>query len=268
MTTVQKIIKYLAMAFAIYLIVMIFGGIFSALGIFTVFFGGASVSDDATSYSVSQNISELSMEINAADLTIRQGDKLALESNLKRLKVNEQNGCLTVSESAKLNVNYKGASLILEVPENYIFDRVKIKTGAGRLTIDSLSSKELSLDLGAGEAVIGTLNASEKSSLNGGAGKITVNTGSLSNLDFDIGVGEVSLTSRLSGESEINCGVGNIKLTLIGGREDYCVEFDKGIGNATIDGTSVKDETVVGTGADVVEIDGGIGAVSVAFADS
>ncbi|MDD6276650.1 MAG: DUF4097 family beta strand repeat-containing protein [Clostridia bacterium] len=268
MTTVQKIIKYLAMAFAIYLVVMIFGGLLSALGLFTVFFGGESVTDASEVYSVSQNISELKIEINAADFVIQSGDSFALTSNLKRLSVKENNGCLTVNEKFKLNVNYKNAKLVLTVPDKTVFDKVEIKTGAGKLVIDSLTAKEIDLDLGAGEAVIGKLNASEKSSVNGGAGKITIGSGTIKNLDLDIGVGEIYLTGKLTGESEINCGVGGAEITLNGGRENYCIEADKGIGNITVDGTDVKDGAVVGIGSDTVEIDGGIGSANIVFAES
>lgn len=268
MTTVQKIIKYLAMAFAIYLIVMIFGGIFAALGLTGFFFGDGSVGKDMKDYTVSQDISSLKMNINAADLTIKTGEKFVLTSNLERLKAENKDGCLTINENFKFNVNYKGASLVLEIPEDFVFDKAEITTGAGKLTVETLSAGEVMLKLGAGEAVVNNLTALFKSYIDGGAGKITVNSGSLANLDLDMGVGELCLTSRLSGECELDYGVGNASLTLLGGRDEYRIDFEKGLGEARIDGNSVNDETVVGVGQNLVEIDGGVGKANVIFAES
>ena len=59
MTTFQKVIKYLAMAFALFLIVSIIGGILSMFGLFGGFFGGDAVTEDIKTYEVSSDIQSL-----------------------------------------------------------------------------------------------------------------------------------------------------------------------------------------------------------------
>ena len=59
MSTQQKVIKYVAIALAVWLTVSIIGGILGALGIFNVFFGNDAVSDEMTVYSVSSDIRSL-----------------------------------------------------------------------------------------------------------------------------------------------------------------------------------------------------------------
>ena len=78
MTTFQKVIKYLAVAFAIFLIVAIIGGILGAIGLFGGFFTGDAVTEDMQTYSISTEIRELDIEINAADLYIKEGESFSV----------------------------------------------------------------------------------------------------------------------------------------------------------------------------------------------
>ena len=83
MTTLQKVIKYLAMAFAVFLAVSIIGGILGAVGLFGGLFDSDAVTEDVKTYAVSSDVSRLEVEINAADFTIKQGERFYVESNLK-----------------------------------------------------------------------------------------------------------------------------------------------------------------------------------------
>ncbi|MDD6478721.1 MAG: hypothetical protein PUF48_02765 [Oscillospiraceae bacterium] len=53
----------------------------------------------------------------------------------------------------------------------------------------------------------------------------------------------------------------------MGSREDYKIEIDKGIGEAKLEGESMKDDSVYGWGESRIEIDGGIGAIYIEFAE-
>lgn len=55
--------------------------------------------------------------------------------------------------------------------------------------------------------------------------------------------------------------MGKTELTLIGREEDYRLRIDKGIGSVTLDGRSLSDGESVGSGATLIEIDSGVGAV-------
>lgn len=99
----------------------------------------------------------------------------------------------------------------------------------------------------------------------GAAGKLTVENGQLCNLTLNMGVGELNLTSRLTGENELDYGVGAANLTLIGTVGDYEIEIDKGLGNASVDGKTVSDGAVIGQGNTKIEINGGVGNMQVNF---
>ena len=202
MTTFQKVIKYLAMAFAIFLTVSIIGGILSAVGLFGGFFSGDAVTEDIKTYSVSSDIQSLEVKINAADFTIKQGESFSVESNLKNLTVEDKNGVLTIKETKKFGSTYTGAVLTLYVPANTVFQKANITTGAGRLMVDNLSASTMNFELGAGEVKIDTLIATSDIDIDGGAGTITISGGALHNLDLDMGVGQLNLTSALTSRQE------------------------------------------------------------------
>ena len=274
MTTLQKVIKYLALAFAIFLTVSIVGGILSAVG----FLGSLFSDDDAEwgdvigetkTYTVSSEISDLNIQINAADFYIKEGNGFSVESNLKNLEVDEKNGCLTLKDLTKIKLNgsnaYENAVLTIYVPAGMAFDNVNIKTGAGRFTVDSLSAATIGFELGAGDVTISKLIAEKSANIEGGAGRITISDGAIKNLDLEMGLGQLNLTSALTGDCNLDSGVGEMNVILLGSKDDYELDIEKGIGNITVDGKNVTDFGSSGNGANEVDIHGGVGAINVRF---
>ena len=56
-------------------------------------------------------------------------------------------------------------------------------------------------------------------------------------------------------------------MILLGSKDDYKIELDKGIGEATLEGESLKDDSVYGSGENKIDIDGGVGAINIDFAE-
>ncbi len=265
MTTVQKVIKYLAIAFAIFLTVTIIGGILSAVGLFGGLFTRDTATEDMKTYTVASEIHNLKILINAADLYIKEADDFSVESNLKYLKVEEKDNTLIIEETKKFSGTYSDAVLTIYVPAGVMFDNTGLTTGAGRLTIENLSSGTLNFVLGAGDVSINSLVATTSADIQGGAGRITIEGGALKNLDLEMGVGQLNLTSALTGDCQMDLGIGESNITLIGEKDDYKLELEKGLGNISVDGNTVSDFASSGNGSNTVEINGGIGAINVKF---
>ena len=276
MTTLQKVIKYLALAFAIFLTVSIVGGILSAVGLLGSLFSDddaewGDVIGETKTYTVSSEISDLNIQINAADFYIKEGNGFSVESNLKNLEVDEKNGCLTLKDLTKIKLNgsnaYENAVLTIYVPAGMAFDNVNIKTGAGRFTVDSLSAATIGFELGAGDVTISKLIAEKSANIEGGAGRITISNGAIKDLALKMGMGQLNLTAALTGDSELELGVGESNITLLGSKDDYELDIEKGIGNITVDGKNVTDFGSSGNGANEVDIHGGVGVINVRFED-
>ena len=267
MTTAQKIIKYCAIAFAVFLIVSIIGGICGAIASISMLCGDEDVVGEMKSYDVTETVKRLEIDLSGARLTIKTGDRFVVESNHKYLKVETGDSALTIKEDQPaFGFHSEGAQVILTVPEDFTFESVIISAGAGAIKADALLAERLSLDLGAGEVDIETLTATAKASINSGAGELKISGGELADLDLDIGVGEANLKSCLTGDCSIDYGVGELNLTLVGAQEDYCITMDKGLGTAIINGVKMEDDTVYGSGETTVEVDGGVGELKIGFA--
>ena len=271
MTSAQKLIKYLAMAFAIFLSVSIIGGIITGLAGVSYIFStrNSEAIGEMQVYPVEGEISSLSLTLSVTKLKIQTADKFSVESNHNYISVKSENGQLCINETKKLfSFHPKGVTVILNIPKGFVFDDATIEAGAGNVEIDALSCTILKLSLGAGEAEIKNLSASSRADIDGGAGKLNIDGGRLCNLELDMGVGALILKSRIEGQSFLDYGIGETKLTLLGSRADYQIEIDKGIGEAKLAGESIRDDSVYGDGKNHIEIDGGIGAMHIEFAEA
>jgi len=268
MTTFQKVVKYIAIGIAIFLIVCIVGGLASVTGIIGGFIRADGVTDELKNYTVSNNVISLEIEIGAADFKISEADSFSLESNLKYLKVEESDGILKITETEKIGKSYNDAILNLYIPKDFEFETVKIAVGASKLAIDKLSTNTVYMELGAGAVHIDELNATTNAIIEGGAGKLVVGGGALCNLNLDMGVGKCDLTSSLTGKTTLNYGLGEGIVTVLGDKNDYKLTIDKGIGDVLVEGQSVQSGAVIGNGANTIDIDSGIGSVKVSFRDA
>lgn len=271
MTSAQKIIKYLALCLAIFLMFLI---ISSLLGVFYSVSKILDVQKDnevtmdkmSTVNFKTDDISSLDINLLFTNLIIKQGDVLHVETNNEKVHFDEENNSLKIKEDSRswLSQNNKG-NLILYLPENSQFKTVKIQAGAGKIQIENLVTDSLSLELGAGETSIQRLNVSENCKIESGAGKVSLLDGRIKNLDLDLGVGKFELTSSLLGSNKINAGIGSLELNLLGNKKDYLIKADKGIGTIHVDEAVVSDDSTIGTGENTIKIDGGIGNIDVSF---
>ena len=225
------------------------------------------VLDEAKTYEITSEIHSLDIRISAADFKIQHGDEISVESNLKYLSVSEKDGVLTIVDEAKKNYNNSDAMLTLYVPNGTVFDEVDITPGAAKMTVGTLSADSLELKLGAGDVRIESLNASSDVDIEGGVGQITIAGGTLNDLTLEMGMGELNLTAAVLGDSDLKFGVGESNVTLIGSKDDYKVDIEKGLGSITVDGKTVTDYGSSGNGQNHIEIEGGVGAVNLKYLD-
>lgn len=266
MTTTQKVIKYCAIAFAVFLIVSIFTGILGAVSGLSFFYGRRNAIGEEKIYAVNDTVESLEIDLSGTELEIRTGDGFSVESNHKYLEVENKGGLLRIKEEHPVFGFYPGGvQVILTIPENFSFEKVHISAGAGEMKIDTLLAEKLFLDLGAGEVHIDRLDASVKAEINSGAGELRIGDGNLADLNFDMGIGEVNMRSALTGDCEIHMGVGELNLTLAGTSRDYRISLDKGVGDAVLDGRKMYDGETYGSGDTVIELDGGVGAIKIEF---
>ena len=273
MTTAQKIIKYCAVAFAIFLIITIISavlsagyGLLNAIGIInfkenSLLENMVTISDDA------EEFLSLNLDIKSSNLQIKTGDKFEVRTNNSNIKYSNENGSIKIKEDKLTNWFFGKidiGELIIYIPENMKqIDEVKINIGAGTVFIEQLNTKNLYLDLGAGNVAIDKLTVSEESKINGGAGNININSGEIANVDLDLGVGNTKIKSDITGNSNINTGVGELNLYLTLESDNYKINVNKGLGKITFNDDKILDDTIIGNGENYIKISGGIGNINI-----
>lgn len=273
MTTAQKIIKYCAVAFAIFLIITVISivlsagyGLLNAIGIinfnrYSLLENMVTISDDA------EEFVSINLDIKSSNLQIKTGDKFEVKTNNSNIKYSNENGSIKIKEDKVANWFFGKidiGELIIYIPENMKqIDEVKINIGAGTVFIEQLNTKNLYLDLGAGNVEIDKLTVSEELKINGGAGNININSGEIANVDLDLGVGNTKIKSDITGNSNINTGVGELNLYLSLDADNYKINVNKGLGKITFNDDKILDDTIIGNGENYIKISGGVGNINI-----
>lgn len=281
MTFWQKVIKYLAIALAIFLIVNIIGAILSIIGIIggIAFFTNTitDVKEEIVQESpeylkqpevIADNINiedivKFEIEVKYSNLEIKKGD-FKVESNDTNVKCTQKGNELTVKETGNNWLrNKEGNKVIIYIPENKEFNEIEIDTGAGNIEIESLNTKDLSFSIGAGKVEINNLKVTNEAEIDGGAGKVDILSGEICNLNLDMGIGEFNICTKLLGNNDIEQGMGKLTIKLTDSQENYTIRTRKGMGSITIDGKEAQNNSIYGNGQNILNIEGGMGAIEI-----
>lgn len=276
MNTFQKIIKALAIALAVFIIFSIVSAIVGIIAtvakvrfvadLFTL--DESEVTSFSETYDIEQ-ITSLDIESSIAKLEIVSSDKMAVEASdvTNKFSVTLENGELSVKEKMTTNIGINGEIspvIKIYVPEGFIFQIVDIESGVGDTYIEALVADVVEIASGVGDLEADYLEARNKIDIEAGVGKINIKNSILNSLSFEAGVGEYDITTYLTGNSKFECGVGNGNINL----SDFSDELSKilvkkGLGKITVDENEYSDNQTYGTGKDLVEIEGGVGNVTV-----
>ena len=274
MTTLQKIIKYFATIFAVFLIITIISAILSGGQVLLSAFGlinensNIVMEDLKVISSEEKEVSTLKIDLTSTNLEIKTGEIFKVETNNSKITFINDNGSVKIKEKNRnwLNNNNKESKLIIYIPENMILlDETKIETGAGKIKIEKLNTQGLYLNLGAGDVYIENVIVTSETKIDSGVGKIELKYCEMNNLKANLGMGEFVFSGKKKKKSEMNSGVGAINVDLMDNKKNYTVDVSKGIGNVTLDGQKLETDRVYGTGGNYLDIDGGIGEIKINF---
>ena len=274
MTTAQKVIKYLATAFAVFLIITIISAILSGVYALLSALGLIHTNKDIVTENlkvISKEVKEvttLKIDLAYTNLDIKTGDDFKVETNNSKITFEENNGSVKIKEENRnwLNNNNMSSNLIIYIPEDMIaIDETKIQTGAGKINIEKLNTQSLYLELGAGDVYIENVIATGETKIDGGVGKTELKSCEINNLKANLGMGEFTFSGKLTGKSKIDSGVGAINIDLIDNKNNYRIDVSKGLGNVTLDGQKLEVDRVYGIGENYLDIDGGIGEIKINF---
>ena len=264
----QKIIKYLAIALAIFLIVLIISFITAGLyGIYKVFdfkIEPRISTYEKTSCGDIKNIKVLDIKLDYSNLEIIKGKKFKVELNDKNFICSNSNGNVSIKQVRRFSLKNKDTSLRVYIPSDIKLNSINVENGVGKTKIEYINANRVHLDFDAGKTTIEDI-ISDNTSIDTGAGLFEIKNGTMKNVDFDSGVGKCDITAKINGTSKFDTGIGNLSLNLIGDSNNYKIIVNKGIGDVLIDNVSKADNSITGGGDNVVSINSGIGKVYVNY---
>lgn len=210
-----------------------------------------------------KDIDSIKVEVGAASLTIKEGNKIKVEAyNLpSKLNVEKKDKLLVVKQSPSY-FNINTGDITIYLPKE--LKDVDVNGGAGQIIIKDLIIKDLELEIGAGKTEIDNIEA-KSADIEGGAGSLSITSSKITDLDLESGAGSVEINSYLYGNSSIECGLGRTNITLLGDEDSYEIKAKKGLGNLIIAGKEYGKEVNYGNGKNKIKIEGGVGEISVRF---
>ncbi len=281
MTSFQKIIKYGAIAFAIYLCFLIIGMIiFGITAIFGVTTGlemferrkdnVAMITKWEQEYT---NITNLDIDLSVCKLNIKKGDTLKVDVS----DVSEQFKCEAEGNKLKIEdknlhknifntIDYK-PEVTIYIPETIEFEEVTIETGVNETSIEWLKADRIKLEMGVGKYQVDFISA-KYAKIQAGAGEATINNANIEELKLDGGVGKLILTSKITKKADIDSGVGKMELNLVGVVTDYKIKAETGLGNFVVNGQKIKNNQTLGNGNATIKVDAGVGETVINFQEA
>lgn len=270
----QKVVKTIAIVLAVFLAVSILSGLLNlaSLAMYVISpddYKNTEKNEDGYFELDAEESTNMEIELSSVSLSVKNGDSFRIYTNSDNIKfVQKTNGKIKITEKRPFTlfrVHSTDEHLIIELPEEFIFDTFCLQSGAGIIGIHTLAAKKLDLELGAGALSADKLFATEEADIDGGTGNITIKDGRLNKLDMDLGVGEVNLRAKLDNKCDIDFGVGNAKLLLLGEPEDYFIKTNKGVGSVTINDLPASKYSNPSKNGAPVYLDGGVGNITVDF---
>lgn len=269
MTTTQKIIKYLAIAFALFLVISIFSIIFGlSREIISSINSDKKDSELLEEYTtISNNVNNIEsfkIDISNDDIEIKKGEKFEVKTNDPDVKFYHENSKVKIKTDKTFSWHLSNSSrgtIIIYLPNEFNITELDLNLGAGKIDIDKIFVETLLMDLGAGTMTAKEINVYEKATINGGAGNINIYSGTINNLNLKLGAGNASIESDLTGSNTLTTGVGKLNLGLSRSKDNYKFDISKGLGNIILNDFDVSEDILIGDGETKIKISGAVGNI-------
>lgn len=275
MTTTQKIIKYLAIAFALFLVISIFSIIFGLsreiISSINSDKKDSKLLEEYTTISNNvNNIESFKIDISNDDIEIKEGEKFEVKTNDPDVKFYHENSKVKIKTDKTFSWHLSNSSrgtIIIYLPNEFNISELDLNLGAGKIDIDKIFVETLLMDLGAGTMTAKEINVYEKATINGGAGNINIYSGTINNLNLKLGAGNASIQSDLTGSNTLTTGVGKLNLGLSRSKDNYKFDISKGLGNIILNDFDVSEDILIGDGETKIKISGAVGNIIINTAE-
>lgn len=261
----QKIIKSIAFAVALLLVIMILSVItiftYNILKALDIVKSTNTIQTNYTEKETSTLVKTLNIDLVNTNIYIKKGDTFKIECNNNDIEINNNDGYINIKDTSLNILQNSNKDIIIYIDKE--IDFLSLETTNGVVKIDGLITNTLDLDLGIGQVEINNIEVLKELILNSGIGKTTISNSLINNIDADLGIGEFNFTGEILGTSKIDVGAGNSKILLNGDIDKYTINTTKGLGKITINNEELNDNSSYGNGTNIINIKGGIGNINI-----
>lgn len=273
MNGVQKVIKYCAMAFAVFLSVVIFGTIVSVvLGVTTGIAGVNFLMDgDKERVNLSEEytleeakelgITNILVDCNA-EITVQTGEVLSIEAvNVTEdYEIRQDNGKFSIVEDKpEIKIGFwfndvtERETVVVTIPEELSTEQVKILSGSGAVIMTGIEAENLIVDSGSGKVTAENV-AAKRLYVDSGSGRVTVAHVVMDETEINSGSGGITVEDSKLGELLLNSGSGTVRMENVEATE---AKVDTGSGAVSYAGILTGTcEFETGSGSLTLRIDG------------
>lgn len=112
--------------------------------------------------------------------------------------------------------------------------KMKAELGAGMVTADGFEGEEISITVGAGELLADRIRAGT-ADFEIGAGHMSIEELTVSGkMDMEVSMGAAEVAGTIAGDLDVECGMGEIVMSLTGSEDDHSYYVECGMGNVDV----------------------------------
>lgn len=273
MNGVQKVIKYCAMAFAVFLSVVIFGAIVSVVVGVTTGIAGINyfMDDDKERINLSEEYTlEEAKELGitsilvdcSAEITVRTGNVLSIEAEnvTEDYEIRQNNGKFSiVQDTPEFKIwfwfgNYsERETVVVTIPEELATEQVKVLSGSGEVIVTGVDTENLTVDSGSGKVTAESVRA-KRLYVDSGSGRVTIAGAVMDETEINSGSGGITVDNSKLGKLHLNSGSGTVRMENVESEE---AKVDSGSGTVFYEGVlNGTCEFETGSGSLTLRLDG------------
>ncbi len=279
MNGLQKVIKYCAMAFAVFLSVVILGTIISVVVGVTTGIAGVNflLEGDKERINLSEEYTlEEARELGitsilvdcSAEIVVQPGDELSIEAVdvTEDYEIRQNNGRFSiVQDRPEIKIGFwfddisEQEKVVVTIPAELSMEKIEIKSGSGEVTVKDLMTENfimlenLSIDSGSGRVILENVDA-DRLYVDSGSGMVTLAGARLSETEINSGSGGVAIDASALGKLLLNTGSGGVHMDNVEARD---AEVDTGSGRVSYVGVLTGTcEFETGSGTLTLRLDG------------
>ena len=223
---------------------------------------------------------ELHITADLGNLSVLPGEQLRVEARNvleSGFSCTLTDGVLTVREnpsaswadslSRLLSLEEAPPAICIYLPEGLLLSGTEIELAAGEANIRGLNTRQLKLDMNAGDLLAESLTA-ETAELEIRAGVAEFRGLSADTLKLDMDTGKLTVTGSIARSCSLDLATGAAELELTGSAENYTAQIEAGAGSIVYDGHDCSMETCrIGDGMGEMKLYSAAGMIDVSFAE-